>query len=356
MKILIDIGHPANVHYYKIVAKILISKGHNVFFTTHSKEFEPYLLKKLNFRFYLLGKHYKKTIGKIWGLLVKDIKLFFISLKEKPDLYLSAGSIIAAHISFLFNKPHITLEDTGNLDQIKLYKPFTNAILTPDVLNLDFGNKTIKFKAYLELLYLNSKYFQANDSFLEFLKIDKSQKFAILRFVAWNATHDVNQKGLSMPQKLEIIKLLTSHNIEVFISSEAELPDNLKQYKLDIPPEKIHDALYFAHIFIGEGATMASEAGLLGTPAVYINSISVCNNQDQEKYGTVFNFRNFEGVSSKILELITMENLKREIERRKNILISEKINITDFFVWFIENYPNSFEEMKINPEYQFQFK
>ena len=37
-------------------------------------------------------------------------------------------------------------------------------------------------------------------------------------------------------------------------------------------------------------------------------------------------------------------------------MLADKIDITSFMVWFIENYPNSSDIMKKNPEYQYNFK
>ena len=37
----------------------------------------------------------------------------------------------------------------------------------------------------------------------------------------------------------------------------------------------MHNALKYASLFVGEGATMASECAILGTPAIYVNSLKV---------------------------------------------------------------------------------
>ena len=58
----------------------------------------------------------------------------------------------------------------------------------------------------------------------------------------------------------------------------------LKQYQLSINPIEIHDVLSFADLFIGEGATMASESAIMGTPSIYVNSLTAGTTlEDQEK-------------------------------------------------------------------------
>ena len=54
---------------------------------------------------------------------------------------------------------------------------------------------------------------------------------------------------------------------------EGEIPKQLDKYKLPIDPTD-SCILYYAELFIGEGATMASECAVLGTPSIYVNSLS----------------------------------------------------------------------------------
>ena len=37
-------------------------------------------------------------------------------------------------------------------------------------------------------------------------------------------------------------------------------------------------------------------------------------------------------------------------------MLKEKIDVTDFMIWFIENYPKSVQTMKVNPDYQYKFR
>ena len=134
---------------------------------------------------------------------------------------------------------------------------------------------------------------------------------------------------------------------KVFISSEGVLPDDLKHYQLNLPADKIHDILAYASLFIGEGATMVSECAMLGIPAIYVNSLELgyCT-ELEKKYGLVFNFRKPMGVLDKAIELFQQKNLSIIFQKRKNKMLSDKINVTEFFVWFIENYPFSVSIIK----------
>lgn len=355
MNILIDIGHPAHVHLFKHFAYDMLEKGHRIMFTAREKEVAVLLLKAYKFEFRLMGKPYKKIFGKVWGLFKFNVMLFRIAWKFKPDIFLSAGSMYAAQVAWLLRKPHFAFEDSGNMEQIRIYRPFTKSIFTPDVLKQNLGKKQIKYSGYHELAYLRPAYFKPDFDIQEKLGIEKNQKYCILRFVSWDATHDMGQEGLSIHDKRKIVASLNKR-LRVFITSEGELPAELKKYKIDIPPERMHDTLCQAELFVGEGATMASEAGVLGTPSIYVNSLVRQYNEDQEKYGLVFNYRNGNGVLERIKELLGMENLREEWQRRRNKMLADKIDVTAFLVWFVENYPQSVVVMKENPDYQLRFK
>jgi|AntAceMinimDraft_17_1070374.scaffolds.fasta_scaffold12250_2 predicted glycosyltransferase len=349
MKILIDIGHPAHVHYFKNFIKIMSSKGHKFLISSRNKEMEHYLLNAYDIPFVNRGKGKKSIFGKIAYLFKADYLLIKQAKIFKPNLLLSFDSVYLSHVSKLLNIPHIAFDDTEHAKLEHLMSlPFTKTILTPSCYNKDLGKNQIRFNGYMELCYLHHNYFKPDPLVLELLGVKKDEKYIIIRFVSWNASHDVGQTGLSLEMKHEIVKELSKY-AKVFISSEGELPDDLKKYQIKIPPEKMHDALAFATLFLGEGATMASECAMLGTPAIYINSLTAGTLEEQEKSKLLFGFRNPKGVLEKAIELLSTSNLQQEFQKRRQKMLADKIDVTAFMVWFIEKYPESVNIMKENP-------
>ncbi|GGX04172.1 DUF354 domain-containing protein [Aquimarina muelleri] len=356
MRILIDIGHPGHVHLFKNFAKEMQKRGHEFLFTCRQKEFEIELLKAEGFDYVSFGKKYNTTLGKIWGLFKFDVLEFLQGLRFKPDIFMSHGSPYAAHASAILRKPHISMEDSGNWEQIKIYLPFTEVVLTPSVLYEDMGPKQIRYNGYHELAYLHPNHFQINSTTPHsFLNLQKDEKYVLLRFVSWNASHDKGQNGLSADEKEKLVNYLDS-KYTVFISSENKLPEKFQKFQIKIAPENMHLVLSGAHLFVGEGATMASESGVLGTPSIYVNSLKRAYNEDQEKYGLVFNFQDGNGVLDKIKELEKIPNLHQNFQKRLQKLLTDKIDVTSFMVWFVENFPESQIELKNNPNYQLNFK
>jgi hypothetical protein len=355
MKLLIDIGHPAHVHLFKYVAWEMQRDGHEVLFTCREKEVVRNLLDHYKFRYISLGKHRIGAINKFTGLIRFDILLLRAASKFKPDILLSHGSFYAAHVAALLRKPHISLEDTGNMEQIHLYRPFTRIILTPSCFHKELGRKQFRHKSYHELAYLAPARFKPDPGIFSFLNLKPGEPYIILRFISWKATHDLVHTGIPDDYKLKIAEELSAFG-KIFISSEKELPYELQKFSIRIPPEKMHDAMYFARLFIGESLTMVSECAMMGTPAIHVNTMTAGTLAEQEKYGLIFRFTNTDGLLKKANDLLNTDNLKEEWIKRRDAMLLDKIDLTELIVWILENYPQSINTLKHNPEFQQKFK
>lgn len=358
MKILVDIGHPGHVHYFRNLWKSLTDKGHEFLFIARDREVIIQLLEKYNIKYLNRGKGSDTKIGKLLYMLYADAFLLKASIKFKPDLLLSFGSPYAAQVARLMNKPHLALNDTEHTDKThKLFTyPFSDVILTPATYQNDLGKKHIRLDCTIEYFYLHPKYYIPDSSIYELLNITPETKYAIVRFVSWNAFHDVNQHGLSLTQKRKIINLL-SKKYKVFISAERELEQEFAEFQIKIPPHRMHDALAFASLFVGESGTMASESALLGTPVVYINSLPLmCYLKLEQDHGILKYFSSGDGVYEYLEQIIQNKDLKAQATQNRDLMVQNFINPTDFLGWFIENYPNSKKIMQENSDYQYNFK
>lgn len=109
----------------------------------------------------------------------------------------------------------------------------------------DYGSKQIRYNGFHELAYLHPNKFTPNQSVLNELFLKEDDTFFIIRFVSWNATHDVGEGGFTLKEKIDLINYLKTKG-KVFISSENKLPEELISYKLDLEPSKIHHLMAFA--------------------------------------------------------------------------------------------------------------
>lgn len=357
MRILIDLIHPANFHYFKNLISFLKEKGYNVRITARDKDVMFALLKSKEYPFFNMGKSGNGKLSKFLYLIKAEFLMFYNVILFRPKLIISFSSSFASHNAFLFGIPHITFDDTEHHKINRhLYVPFSKVIFTPDCFMDNLGKKQIRFPGFMELFYLHPNFFTPNIKSLEYLKLNKNEKFVLLRFVSWGAYHDIGQSGLKMEVKVELVKELSKF-AKVFISSEGPLPREFEEYRIQIPPEKIHDIMYYATLFIGEGSTMASECAMLGTSAIYVNSLELGYMNSLEKnYGLVYNFRNSDGVLEKAVSLITNENLKKESIEKQSKMFLDLIDPTKMLIWFVENYPDSLKEIFSKPSILKYFK
>ncbi len=355
MKILIDIGHPAHVHLFKNMAHEMIKKGHEFFFTVREGEHQAALLEENGFVYSVIGKKQKGTIRKLLCILTFSVKIIRIARYFKPDLYISHGSMYAGYAAFFTGKKHIALEDTGNMEQVFFSKPVSDVILSPRSLQVDLGRKHIRYNGFHELAYLHPRRFKPDISVLNEMKVKEGEIFVILRFVSWNATHDLGQSGLLLSDKYALIKEISKY-AKVFISGERSLPSEFDKYMFKLAPGRLHHALFYASMYIGEGATTASECAMLGTPALYVNSITAGTLEQQERYGLLFGFRSYKGLIEKVHDLFNTPGLKDEFQLRRNKMLKENIDVTSMLIWFVENYPESKAIMINDPSFQLSFK
>jgi uncharacterized protein len=357
MRILIDLGHPAQIHYFKNFMRIMRKKGHEFEIVARDKEVLHTLLINYDIKYTSRGRGKKSLLGKFFYMFYADYIIFKVAKRFKPDLFLSFGSTYAAHVSRLCRKPHIAIDDTEHaIFELMMYPPFSNVILNPSVYWKKYSPKQLFFESYMELFYLNPKYFTPDISIINSYGLSIDEKYFIFRFVSWNASHDIGQKGLSNESKIRLVRTLERYG-RVLISSEGSLPDALKSNQIKIKPDHLHHFLAFATLYIGEGSTTASECAVLGTPNIYVNSLVVSNCKEQEeKYGLSNHRTNEHEVIEKAIEIISNENIRNEYQARRQRMLGDKIDGTAFLVWFVENYPQSERILRINPAWQNNFK
>jgi predicted glycosyltransferase len=269
-----------------------------------------------------------------------------------PDIMVGIGTDepIAA---FLNRKPCIIVNDSEPTPlQHIINRIFADAILTPSCFRKDLGPKQVRFAGYKELAYLQPKYFKPDPSIYDELKINRGEKYVILRFNVFDAFHDIGKHGFSISDQFSLVEKLNKYT-HVFISPEGNLSKGLESHRLPIPYSRIHHALYYAHLLVTDTQTMTTEAAVLGTPAVRSNNWVGPNDMGnfielEQKYDLIYSYQKSEQAIHKAIELIKQPDLKEQWAKKREKLLADKIDVTHFLVDFIENYPSSFTNYKEN--------
>ena len=361
MNILIDIGHPAHVHLLRYTSEELKKHGHHVFFSVRDIPVAKRLMDCYGMEYIDLGKKKDSIFGKGMTILNQDIQLLWYVWKNKIDIGLSSG-IVLSHVSKLSKIKSFVFDDDDDATEplvVKYGHPFSEVVFTPSAIKRHTTN-AIYYAGCHELAYLHPNHFKPDATVLREAELTEGETFFILRFVAFKGHHDVNQKGISLEQKRRIVNLLT-HYGKVIITSEREIEPEFEQYRLPVPPEKIHSLMYYATMFIGDSQTMTSEAAIMGVPALKCNTfagnLSVPNELEQ-KYGLCYAYHpdDFEKLYEHIERLLKLPDLKEEWMKKREKFLQDKIDVSAFFTWYIENYPGSRQIMNMNPNYQQNFR
>lgn len=340
MKILVGVSHPKHVYMFKNVISKLVENGHQVKIVAVEKDLTTYLLTKHNIPHDVIGINQPTLIKKILVLPKWEYNTLMISNKFKPDVYVGRALPHLAHVSALSGKPFIIFEDTEIAKLIhKITLPFAKKIVTPLSYKEDLGKKQIRFNGFFDLGYLHSEYFNPDPSVFEDLGLKKGEKYVILRFVSWNASHDIGQSGISSASRKEYILSLEKY-CKVFISSESNLPAEFKRYELKIDPVKFHSVLNYAQLYIGEGGSSATEAAILGTPSIHISTTAkYCGVfDDLAKYNLVYTFDDDHKALEKAIEILSNPKSKETWILNKELMLKEKTDITKFMTMLIEEY------------------
>jgi len=363
MKILVGMSHPAHFHLFRKTMDILKRNDHTVSVVITPKDVLEDLLKESNIDYYKLVERndYKGFTGKFDKLISSSLKLDKLVREFHPDLMIGSFTQMTwvgrrrRIPNIFFGEDDITYTFLQSL----ITYPFANHIVAPEVTKVGiFTSKKIAYPGTQKLAYLHPHVFTPDALCIP--EIDVKKPYAIIRLVALNAYHDVAKRGIDAEMLRTITERLKPFG-SVYISSEKPLPEEFEAYRLPVDSSKIHHALAFAGLFIGDSQSMAVEAALLGTPTLRINDfaakISVLNMLERD-YGLTSSFKtgHIGEMLQKTDELIHKQDIREEYEKKRSRFMEHAVEVSAFFAWFIENYPSSVKMLKENPRYSDKFQ
>jgi predicted glycosyltransferase len=358
MRVLFYFGHPSQYLFLKNPIHSLRGNGTVCDIIIKSKDILETLLveNKESYHNILPEGRNSGKMGIIKGLIKRDIRLFKFTRNKHYDLFVGTDPSLA-HIGFIKRIPVITvLEDDIHVIQglARITFPFTSLIITPLGCRTGrYEKKTIHYRGYMKLAYLHPSQFKKKAAMLK-------QPYYLIRLSGLGAYHDIGIAGFTLQLLKKTISLLQNKGT-VWISSEETLEESLKPYELKINPTEMQQVLSNATMFISDSQSMSMEAAMLGIPSIrfsdFAGKISVLE-ELENVYGLTFGIstKSPEMLFQKISELLSLPDLEQEFQVRRQRMLQDKIDVTAFMVWFVENYPESWKTMNENPEYQKRFK
>lgn len=370
MKVLAVLSHPGHYYLFKYLAYQMNKKGHEVKFAIRGKDILEDILKAENVDYKFLCKEFHRgntsfsiMKGAILEMLAEDFHLFKYSSKFKPDLFIGTD-ISISHVGKLLGIPSIVFnEDDYEINKLfcKATYPFATHIIAPNNCSVGpYERKKIGYDGFQKMAYMHPKFFRFDKSVVEQLGLN-GQPFFLIRLVNLKAIHDIegNATGITPDILRRLIKLLEVKG-KVFINAEGEVDSEFENYVIRIKPNKMHSVMAAANLFIGDSQSMSTEAGLLGTPFIrfndFVGKINVLNDiENIYKLGFGVKTDDIDRLFRLVEEIINTNNIKEIYKTRAQKLFDDKLDVTDFWIWLIENYPNSINILKKDPDYQVKF-
>jgi len=345
MRILIDITHPAHVHFFKNAIAEFARRGNTVRIASRRKDICTQLLDLIGLEHTPLSSapREKNLAAFASEMAVHCYRLYRLSRAFRPDLLLQIAGTFIAPVGRLLRCPTIGFYDTeGATVSNAISFPLLTKVCTPNSYQGDIGSHQIRYPGYHELAYLHPDNFTADEGVLAECGLDRREKYFLLRFVGFNALHDYKESGFNLDAKLRLIATLADFG-RVIITSEAPLPEKLAPYRCPVPLDKIHHLMAFATLLVSESSTMASESAVLGVPALYISTTGRGYTDEQERvYGLV---RNFKPTEQQACLMTAMEiarkatnSVRREYEEKRTRLLREKIDTSRWMIDYVESF------------------
>ena len=260
--------------------------------------------------------------------------MFAVARRFKPDAMVAHnGGPAIGLIGALLRIPRLVMEDTEHAKLQRIMGlPFATRIITGTGYLDDHGKRQRKFNGVWVQSYSTPKYFTPDPTLLHNVGIETDKPYIVVRTVAWEAAHDIGYQGTTTAALTNIVEKLKPYG-RVILCSETPLPPELEPYRNPAPSEDVHHLLAFAALYIGEGASTAAEAAVLGTPSVYYNPLPLGYLQAMEtQYGIVKNAPSIDDAINIAQNLLKNENLAEEWKVKQEKFLTESDDLVEVMI------------------------
>jgi uncharacterized protein len=337
MRVLIDISHPAHVHFYRHLRQRLVSEGADVVVVARDKDVTVELLTQFGIPHLVVGRSGNRGwLRQFTELVRRDLFLVRQGLRNRPDVILTRNPS-GVQAGRLLGVKGVFDTDDGRSAGVhyRAAAPFAHVITAPDCLPESLGPRERRYPSYKSLAYLHPEVFTPDPTVRDLLGVGRD-RYAVLRLVAHDASHDRASRGIDAGAAQQIVGLL-EQSMRVFVTSEGQLPNALADRALSLPATRIHDVLAEAEIVVGDSQTVTTEAALLATPAIRINTwveSSPHLTELEQRYGLAFSFGpdDLEPALRLTRDLVQDPRTSQVWAERRDRMLKDKVSLTNWYV------------------------
>jgi len=335
MRVLFELTHPKHYYQFRHIINVFRDDGHEIKIIARDKDVLLELLEEENQRFQIYGKHKKGLLGKIFNTADIFFNYLKIVRKFKPDYIVSKASLYAILIK-PFSGARLVITPDSEVVWLtkKIVAPCSDIVITPETYTIDYGKKHKRINGFFEECYLSPAAFRPNKNVLTEAGINLDSPYFILRFISWDANHDVGQFGFTDDERLQLAEKLSKYGRVIISAEQKALSEDLQKFKNPLPPNKMHNLLHYATMYIGDSQTMATESALLGTPSLRYNSFVGPDDMSnfiilEKDHGLLRNFADFQTLMKTVDEMLKKEDLKSEFLKKRKTYFASKPDLND---------------------------
>ena len=327
MRLLFDVLHPAHVHFFRHLAETTLEEGGDVLFTAREKDVTLQLLRAYDLPHEVLTGIGGGALGLAREMVVRTLKLTRRVRRFEPDLMLGIMGPVIAPVGRATGVPSWVYYDTETATATNRFVyPLCSRLFLPESYRGRAPAKAERYAGYHELAYLHPSRFVVDPSVRAEAGLGPDEPFAVVRLVSWEASHDVGDTGFANP--VRFVQQLRER-IPVVITGERGVPPELREHAMTLPPHRIHHLLAEASLYVGEGATMAAEAAILGTPAVFMHTARLGYMLElEERFGLLWNTASQQVAEDRAVEIVgDLPGSAREWAKRRAAMLDAKIDV-----------------------------
>ena len=333
MRVVVTIQHAGHVHFFKNVLAELSASEHEVRVYARDNESSVELLDRCNIEYELLAGPSDSLPSLAATQAVYEWRLLRKVRAFDPDVVTAIGGVAASHVAAVTDTRSVIFYDTEHATLIRqLAFPFADTVCTPRCFRGDAGADHVRYSSYHELAYLHPDRFTPSEGVLEDVDVDPEGPVALVRLGDWGSSHDIGASGVTDP--LALVEALEADGVDVLVTAEGPVPDEIAARTFSLPAERFHDLLAAVDLYVGEGATTAAECAVLGTPAVYVSTLELGYLRDIESsFGLVTTCSGADNEEATLTAAREFLDTDDEIlERRRELLLVDKVDTTDVII------------------------
>ena len=334
MRILFDIVHPAHVLFFRNVIAMMKARNNEIMIVSRHKDVTCDLLDGFSLDHKPISTAGEGKIGLAKELIIRDFRLFHEVRRFRPDVMLGFGGVAISHVGKLLSIPSVSFYDTDTaILQNRITWPFIDHLYVPHAYAGDVPEgRTSRFPGIKELSYFHPDNFKIDDGVARANGWNDQVPNYFIRTVSWRANHDIGKSGWS-DETLRKLVLKLSARGKVHISSERPLPRDMEMHRYQGAKNQLHHVMAKCALYVGESATMAHEASLLGVSSIYDGADHPVTTRELASEGLIVALKQ-PGGDRLLVEVdnLLQDSVKRVIDAKRKSYLSSRPNLAQFVV------------------------